>query len=178
MISIYEVLDFSTGLQFLVWTLVACAVAKAVFGSFPAAEIQYRLTLRAAPRREALARLNWEVRNRMKWDAAVARNAQTAVGQPLTEAEWARKQAELVKLSSHTLGYRAGAYLMGCFACQTFWAAMLVFCVTRWTRAVADPLDVVLSAMATSAMAALLVRFGSPSQAQAPCSGPGCGGKK
>ena len=75
MTSIFEITDWAHVASFFVWTLAVCAVAKAIFGSFPAAELQYRLALRDNPRRQRLNRLNWEVANRTKWDEDVARGS-------------------------------------------------------------------------------------------------------
>ena len=61
MTSIYEITGWADVGSFLVWTLAVCAVAKALFGSLPAAEIHYRLALRDAPKCQRIQRLHWEI---------------------------------------------------------------------------------------------------------------------
>lgn len=153
MTSIFDITDWAHVASFFVWTLAVCALAKAFFGSFPAAELQYRLALRDNPRRQRLNRLNWEVANRTKWDEDVARGSQHAAAVPLTEPELDARRAELRRLSSTSLPWRALHYLLGCWACQTFWAAVLAFAVTQ---RVSDLKAWFFSAAAYSAAAVLL----------------------
>ncbi|MBW7905341.1 MAG: hypothetical protein LC135_05115 [Phycisphaerae bacterium] len=131
MTSIFEITDWSHVASFFIWTLAVCAIAKALFGSLPAAELQYRLSLRDAPRRQRMNRLNWEINNRAKWDEDVARRSPHAARQPLTDAEIETKRRELQQLARTSFAWRAFTYFMGCFACQTFWTAIVVFAVTR-----------------------------------------------
>jgi hypothetical protein len=51
MTSIYEITGWSDVGSFLVWTLAVCAIAKALFGSLPAAELQYPEFCEQIPRR-------------------------------------------------------------------------------------------------------------------------------
>lgn len=104
---------------------------KALFGSLPAAEIQYRLSLRDAPRRQRINRLNWEVNNRAVWGEDVARRSPHAARQPLSDAEIEVRRAELQQLARTSLVWRGVTYFMGCFACQAFWTALAVYAVTR-----------------------------------------------
>lgn len=131
MTSIFEITDWQHVASFFVWTLAVCAIAKALFGSLPAAELQYRLSLRDAPRRQRMNRLNWEINNRARWDEDVARRSPHAAKQPLTEAEVESRRAELQQLARSSLAWRAFTYFMGCFACQTFWTALVVFLITH-----------------------------------------------
>ncbi|GMU39087.1 MAG: hypothetical protein HS102_16970 [Planctomycetia bacterium] len=78
MTSIFEITDWAHVASFFIWTLAVCAIAKALFGSLPAAELQYRLSLRDAPRRQRMNRLNWEINNRAEWDEDVARRSRPA----------------------------------------------------------------------------------------------------
>jgi hypothetical protein len=41
MTSIFEITDWAHVASYFVWTLAVCAIAKGVFGSLPAAELQY-----------------------------------------------------------------------------------------------------------------------------------------
>jgi len=131
MTSIFDIADWSHVASFFIWTLAVCAIAKAVFGSLPAAELQYRLSLRDAPRRQRMNRLNWEINNRANWDEDVARRSPHAAKQPLTDDEVEAKRRELQQLARTSFAWRALTYFMGCFACQTFWTAIAVFAVTR-----------------------------------------------
>ncbi len=153
MTSIFDITDWAHVASFFVWTLAVCALAKAIFGSFPAAELQYRLALRDNPRRQRLNRLNWEVANRTKWDEDVARGSQHAAAVPLTEPELDARRAELQRLSHTSLPRRTLQYLLGCWACQTFWAAVLIYAVTAGITA---PTAWVFSAAAYSGAAVLL----------------------
>lgn len=131
MTSIFEITDWAHVASFFVWTLAVCAIAKALFGSLPAAELQYRLSLRDVPRRQRMNRLNWEINNRAKWDEDVARRSPHAAKQPLTDAEIEARRMELQNLARSSLAWRAFTYFMGCFACQAFWTALAVFALTR-----------------------------------------------
>ncbi len=131
MTSIFEITDWSHVASFFVWTLAVCAIAKALFGSLPAAELQYRLSLRDAPRRQRMNRLNWEINNRAMWDDDVARRSPHAAKQPLTDGEIESRRAELQQLARSSLLWRAFTYFMGCFACQAFWAALVTYSITR-----------------------------------------------
>ena len=153
MTSIFEITDWAHVASFFVWTLAVRALAKAIFGSFPAAELQYRLTLRDSPRRQQISRLNWEVANRMKWDRDVARGSPHAAAIRLTDEEVEARRRELQALSRSSFAWRAFTYFMGCFACQSFWTAAAVFAVTRGARDIAGWL---FTAAACSGAAMLL----------------------
>ncbi len=172
MTSIFEITDWAHVASFFVWTLAVCALAKAIFGSFPAAELQYHLALRDNPRRQRINRLNWEVANRTKWDEDVARGSQHAAKQPLTDPEIGSRRIELQQLARSSLAWRAFTYFMGCFACQAFWTALAVYV---FTHGMSDLSACLLTAAAYSGAAVpLLNRVGGvPSATRAP-SKPGC----
>jgi len=152
-ISIYEIKGWSDVAAFMVWTLAVCAIAKALFGSFLAAELQYRLSLRDAPRRQRMNRLNWEVNNRAKWDEDAARRTPHSARQPLSDLDIDVRRAELQRLARASIARRACTYFMACFACQTFWTALTVFAATHVTF---DVLSSICSAAAYSAAAVAL----------------------
>lgn len=172
MTSIFDITDWAHVASFFVWTLAVCALAKAIFGSFPAAELQYRLALRDNPRRQRLNRLNWEVANRTKWDEDVARGSQHAAAVPLTESELDVRRTEVQRLSRTSLPRRALQYLLGCWACQTFWTAVLIYAVTA---GITDPAAWLFSAAAYSGAAVLLSTLHglAPSPRPEPTSGRG-----
>jgi len=153
MTSIFEITGWAHVASFFVWTLAVCALAKAIFGSFPAAELQYRLALRDNPRRQRINRLNWEVANRTRWNDDVARGSPHAAPVRLTDDEVATRQGELQRLARTTLPWRALQYLLGCWACQTFWTAVAAFALTR---GVADLAEWFFSATAYSGAAVLI----------------------
>lgn len=153
MTSIFEITDWSHLASFFVWTLAVCAIAKALFGSLPAAELQYRLSLRDVPRRQRMNRLGWEVNNRLKWDDDVARRSPHAARQPLTDAEIEAKRRELQQLARTSFAWRAFTYFMGCFACQTFWTGLALFVATRGMHRIDAA---VLTAAASSGLAVWL----------------------
>jgi hypothetical protein len=175
MTSIFEISDWSHVASFFVWTLAVCAIAKALFGSLPAAELQYRLSLRDAPRRQRMNRLNWEINNRVKWDEDVVGRSPHAAKQPLTDAEVESKRRELQQLVGTSFAWRAFTYFMGCFACQAFWTAVAVFALTR---GVADVATWFFSATAYSGAAVLVTLVntaGVHAQGSPPHAGqPGC----
>ncbi len=172
MTSIFEITDWSHVASFFVWTLAVCAIAKAVFGSLLAAELQYRLSLRDAPRRQRMNRLNWEINNRAKWDEDVARRSPHAAKQALTDAELESRRTELQQLARSSLAWRAFTYFMGCFACQAFWTAVAVFALTR---GVGDVPSWLFSAAAYSGSAVPLVSwFTSARTAERPPTKPSC----
>jgi hypothetical protein len=153
MTSIFEITSWADVATFFIWTLAVCALAKAIFGSFPAAELQYRLSLRDQPKRQRISRLNWELANRTKWADDVARGSPHAAAVPLTEPELDHRRAELQRLSRTSLPWRALQYLFGCWACQTFWSAILIYAVTA---GIAAPVAWFFSAAAYSGAAVLL----------------------
>lgn len=159
MTSIFEITDWSHLASFFVWTLAVCAIAKALFGSLPAAELQYRLSFRDAPRRQRMNRLNWEINNRAKWDEDVARRSPLAAKQALTDAEVESRRADLQQLARSSLARRAFTYFMGCFACQAFWVALAVFAITRGVMEVSPGL---FSAAAYSGAAVLMTIVKGP----------------
>ncbi len=153
MTSIFDITGWADVASFFIWTLAVCALAKAIFGSFPAAELQYRLSLRDQPKRQRLSRLNWELANRTKWDDDVARGSPHAAAVPLTDPELETRRAELQRLSRTSLPWRALQYLLGCWACQTFWTAVLIYAATAGVTA---PGEWFFSAAAYSGTAVLL----------------------
>jgi len=153
MTSIFEITDWAHVASFFVWTLAVCALAKAIFGSFPAAELQYRLALRDNPRRQRLNRLNWEVANRTRWNDDVARGSPHAAPVRLTDDEVEARRGKLQNLTRTSLPWRALQYLLNCWACQTFWAAVVAFALTR---GVADLAEWFFSATAYSGAAVLV----------------------
>lgn len=172
MTSIFEITDWAHVASFFVWTLAVCAIAKGLFGSLPAAELQYRFSLRDAPRRQRMNRLNWEINNRAVWNEDVARHSPHAAKQPLADGEIESRRTELQQLARSSLVWRAFTYFMGCFACQAFWTALTVYALTR---GVADPTACLLTAAAYSGAAVPLLNRvgGTPSPSVKP-SKPGC----
>jgi hypothetical protein len=175
MTSIFEITDWSHVASFFIWTLAVCAIAKALFGSLPAAELQYRLSLRDAPRRQRMNRLNWEINNRAKWDEDVARRSPHAARQPLTDDEVESKRRELQQLARTSFAWRAFTYFMGCYACQTFWTTVAVFAVTR---GVSDLAACLFTSAACSGAAVLMSavqgRSTPPRGAERAVGGAGC----
>ena len=106
--------------SFVAWTLAVRAIAKALFGSLPAAELQYRLSLCDTPRRQRITRLNWEINNRTRWNEDVARGSPHAAAIPLSDDEVEARRRELQQLTRNSLTWRAFTYFMGCFACRPF----------------------------------------------------------
>ncbi len=153
MTNIFEITSWADVASFFIWTLAVCALAKAIFGSLPAAELQYRLSLRDQPKRQRLSRLNWELANRTEWDEDVARGSPHAAAVSLTDPELEARRAELQRLSRTSLPWRALQYLLGCWSCQTFWTAVLIYAVTA---DITDPAAWFFSAAAYSGAAVLL----------------------
>jgi hypothetical protein len=154
MTSVFEITGWDAVASFFVWTLAVCALAKAIFGSFVAAELQYRLALRDNPRRQRINRMNWEVANRTKWNDDLARGSPHAAPIRLTDEEVEARRRELQQLARNSFAWRAFTYFMGCFACQTFWTAAAVFSLTRGVN---DPAGWFFSVAAYSGAAVVLV---------------------
>ena len=96
-----------------------------------------------------------------------------------TGPEFDARQAEFRLLSSASLPWRALHYLLGCWACQTFWTAVVIYAVTAGITALAACL---FSAAAYSGAAVLLsvvhgsglpVRGDGPINGRAGCKGCG-----
>jgi hypothetical protein len=153
MTSVFEITSWADVASFFIWTLAVCALAKAIFGSLPAAELQHRLSLRDQPKRKHLSRLNWELANRTKWDDGIARGLPHAATVPLTEPELESRRIELHRLSRTLLPWHALQYLLGCWACQTFWTAIAVYAIAS---GIANPAGWFFSGAAYSGAAVLL----------------------
>lgn len=154
MTSIYEITNLTSVLTFSAWTLVVCAIAKFLFGSYPAAEILYRLAQRDKSRQEQIARLS----------------ASKPAG-----ASIAAEREESLRFRDTPVGQRVLSYFLTCFACQSFWAAMAVFALTR---TISDWQGWFFSAAAYSAAATLLARWShgrSPTPQRGGCGS--CGGR-
>lgn len=173
MTSIYEITDLAHLASFFVWTLAVCALAKAIFGSFLAAELQHRLALRDAPKRQRMTRLNWELTNRVRYDPEVARGSQHAARVPLNDTELDARRAELQQLTGNSLSRRALLYFTNCFACQTFWVAVAVFAATR---GISDVVSLFFTAAACSGAAVVLIAVTGTVQApmREPAAKAGC----
>lgn len=152
--SIYEITNWSSVAPFLAWTLAVSAIAKAIFGSFPAAELKHHFALRDNPRRQRIGRLNWEVSQRTQWNDDIARGSQHAAPVRLTDSEVESKRKELMPLMRVSVFYRAVTYLSNCWACQTFWSALGVYAITQ---GVADVRAWLFSAVAYSGAAVVLM---------------------
>lgn len=113
MTSVYEVTNLAGVLSFAAWTLVVCAIAKFLFGSYPAAEVLYRLARRDRLRRQRIAELSAIVASR-----------------PSGESSDLRPRLEMIHAP---LWQRVLSYFLTCFACQTFWSAVAVFAFSRET---------------------------------------------
>lgn len=111
MTSVYEIQNWAGVLNFTAWTLVVCAITKFLFGSYPAAEVLYRL-----------ARLEWQRRQRVPETTSPAppRGTEENPGRPGEPS-----------LDVAPAWQRALSYFLTCFACQSFWAAILVYGLTR-----------------------------------------------
>ena len=72
-----------------------------------------------------------EITNRAKWSDDVARGSRHAAPIRLTDEEDESKRSELQDLTRTSLLWRALHYLLNCWACQTFWVAVIVFALTR-----------------------------------------------
>jgi len=154
--SIYEIVDLAAVLTFAAWTLVVCAIAKFLFGSYPAAELLYRLARRDRLRQQRVAQLS-----------------ATLPAHPGDGT--ADQQADLDRLHIAPAWQRALSYFFTCFACQTFWSAVVVFALTRDTS---DWRTWFFSAAAYSAAATLLAKAShgrSVAQQRGGCGS--CGGR-
>ena len=178
MIDVFEIDSVADVATFAVWTLAVCALAKAAFGSFAAAEIGHRVALRDAPRRNRIGRLQWEIQNRAVWTAEAQRNSPNAATQPLSDEDVNRRAAELRGLVKTSLANRAATYFLNCWACQTFWVAVVVYAIAN---GVGDVMGLVFSAAAYSGGAVALYTLlhagpSAPSGGRGSC--PSCGHAK
>lgn len=156
MTSVYEITNPAGVLGFAAWTLVVCAMAKFLFGSYPAAEILYRLASRDRLRRQRVA----------AWSADAPRHPSDGA---------AGLHNELSNIGVAPAWQRALSYFLTCFACQAFWSAVVVFAVTR---GVADWRAWIFSASAYSAASTMLARASQGRTAAPHRRGCGaCGGK-
>lgn len=157
MTSVFEITNLAGVLSFAAWTLVVCALAKFLFGSYPAAEILYRLAQRDRVRQHKAAEL-----------------AASTTRSPLGKRSDVERELEQLRVAP--AWQRLLSYLLTCFSCQTFWAAVVVFALTRGTT---DWRAWLFSAAAYSAAATLLVRASQGRAVVAQRSGCGaCGGRK
>lgn len=156
MTSVCEITNLAGVLSFAAWTLVVCAIAKFLFGSYPAAELLYRLARRDRVRQQKAAELA----------ASTTRSL---------SGERSNVERELEQLRVAPAWQRLLSYFLTCFACQTFWAAIVVFTLTRGTN---DWRAWLFSAAAYSAAATLLAKASQGRTAVAQRGGCGaCGGR-
>lgn len=168
MTSIFEIRGIDSAITFLAWTFAVFALVRAIFASFPAAEIRVRLWLREKPRRERVHRLEWELHHRAEL-AGPIELAQP--GRQLDPAEISARRDEHAALVRRSLLFRAGNDLAGCVACQSFWVALLLFLLTRGPDLVAA----ILTAAACSTTVVLLGAItSSPTSTGAPEKRAGC----
>lgn len=96
-----------------------------------------------------------------RWDEDVACRSPRAAKQPLADDVIDAKRRELQQLARSSFAWRAFTYFMGCFACQTFWAAVAVFAVTRGVDNLAG---CIFTAAASSGAGVLLSLAGTTGQ--------------
>lgn len=155
MTSVYEIQNGSGVLSFAAWTLVVCAIGKFLFGSYPAAELLYRL-----------ARLDRQRQQRIQETKSPAPPTR-AIEKPGIHAD--------AGLHLAPAWHRALSYFLTCFACQSFWAAVVVFALTRNTN---DWRAWLFSAAAYSAAATMIAKASHGRIPAAPRSRCGsCGGR-
>lgn len=184
MTSVFEVVDFGSFLSFWMWVLCTAGLAKAVFGSFFSAELNARWQTKDAPRRHKVEKLKWVVEHRMVWSPEAVRDPRR--GQNIDEEGMRKAVEELTLLTKTSFWWRMLQYLLGCWACQTFWASVLVWLSTNWVRGGFVPLF--FSCLAYSSGCVLLMfaftrgsarietaRTRGPRRSGG-CKGPGCGG--
>lgn len=152
--SVYDMASAGAAVAFLAWTLAVVALAKAMFASFPAAELAWWLHQRGSHEREELSRLSWEVQHRAVYDPDVIDKSLHAQKQNLTTAELSRKRDELQERARGSRLRRAGRYFASCFACQAFWSAVALFVWARWPEV--GLFDILASCAAYSASAVVL----------------------
>jgi hypothetical protein len=105
------------------------------------------------------------------WTLAVLGMAKGLFGFPAAEVQRRLHARQVGQAQRPGFGMRAGLYLLGCLACQTFWVCM---CLAIVTRGVGDLLGVLVTAAAVSGTASML---GRSSGVPRPLGGCGCGGE-
>lgn len=184
MISLYEVATIADAARFMLWTLAVVGVAKALFGSFPAAELHSWLRARMERRMMRVRMLIGWLRNgkRAPRSATNNPNADPPPPVPLTDDERRRYEAELQQMRPATLAIRAALWLLSCFLCQSFWAAVLVYLVTRGFDDLRAMLATTFAAAALAVMLATWIGVYSPpagdpnARQRGGCPGGNCGG--
>lgn len=139
-------------------------IITALVGSLPAAELQYRLSLRDAPRRQRLNRLTWRSTTAPSGPrtSPAALRTQRGSRSPATRS---RRSAERSSGSREHRSSGAPSRSMGCFACQTFWAGVAGFAVAR---GIADLTGCFFTAAASSGAGVLLSLADSTGQNKIP----------
>lgn len=177
MTSIFEIAGWQGLASFLIWTLAVVGGAKALFGSFLMAEIRHRVNLSNIPKRKRIQELSWELRQGLRFDRDVIRKSPHANAVKLTEAEMKAKQKVFAELSAQSWPERLALYLFSCWACQSFWTAVILFVLTR---GLSEPLGMIVTSLAYSAASVILTArlpvIGSSKEKG--CPGGNCGSSK
>jgi hypothetical protein len=112
--------------------IVIRAIGDALWRSMPADELKFWIFIREGPREDRFWMLNWEVRNRERYQPGRIQNPQMTQPVPLTPQEVAEKRAELRAIAKASLGIRILKKLLTCTPCQQFWTALAI--VAAWNQ--------------------------------------------
>lgn len=159
MTSVFEIHDVGGLIAFFAWTLVVMGATRAVFVSFPAAEIRFWAKRRSDIRDASLAKAKWELVHNCIWSAELQRdpNNPHVAKHPLDESGREYRRNMLDQAAKASILRRAFAYGMNCQFCNTATAAMLLFGLTAGWR----PAELILSGLAYATAATLTERFRS-----------------
>ena len=161
MITLFELKD---------WSMVA-AIRWVIFESFVGQEIRFRWQARQGRQAQRLHILQWELKNRARWDPRVQNQDPLTAPQPLSDEEIASRRQELVVLVKKSTGSRLWGYFITCPFCQSFWIALAL--LLAFARA--DVVAILLSSVMYAYLATKIDRLGETieSWASGPAPKPG-----
>lgn len=168
MVTLFELKDWSMVVPALGWVATVAAIRWVIFESFIGQEIRFRWHARQGRQAQRLHVLQWELKNRAKWDPRVQNQDPLTAPQPLSDEEIASRRQELVTLARKSTSRRLWSYFSTCSFCQSFWIALgLLLAFAR-----ADAVPVLLSAVMYAYLATRLDQLAATRDGRAPGSGP------
>lgn len=164
MVTLFELKDWSMVVPLLGWTATVAAIRWVIFESFLGQEIRFRWQARQGRQAQRIHVLQWELKNRARWDPRVQNEDPLTAPQPLSDEEIARRRQELVTLGKKSTGSRLWGYFITCSFCQSFWIALALLLAF----ATADATAMLLSAVMYAYLASRVDRLAATVESRAP----------
>jgi hypothetical protein len=144
MVTLFELKDWSGLVPLLAWVATVAAIRWVIFESFVGQEIRFRWQAWQGRQAQRIHVLQWELKNRARWDPRVQNQDPLTALQPLSDEEIASRRQELVALGRKSTGSRLWGYFITCPFCQSFWIALVLLLAFARADGVAISLSAVM----------------------------------